>query len=237
MPEEYSSPEEKLLRLIRGEKKPKEKEKAVPHSEDTRAGSREGGAATVVQKRNIAAQAAQPKGGRDYIKFVNITLIAVLVVIAGVLLADAINFKLRRPAYVSEAVPKVPPHKVTPHEVPPQREREREKAAEHPAPQPQSQPSSDTFSNSDALVSRDLFRPPALAPATGIPQVSYEKLKDLSLKGIIAGDKPQAIIEDEKNKKSYFLYKGESVNDIKVEDIQSDRVILRVNGEVLELTL
>ena len=235
MPEEYSSPEEKLLRLIRGEKKPKEKEKAVPHSEDTRAGSREGGAATVVQKRNIAAQAAQPKGGRDYIKFVNITLIAVLVVIAGVLLADAINFKLRRPAYVSEAVPKVPPHKVPPHEVPPQRERE--KAAEHPAPQPQSQPSSDTFSNSDALVSRDLFRPPALAPATGIPQVSYEKLKDLSLKGIIAGDKPQAIIEDEKNKKSYFLYKGESVNDIKVEDIQSDRVILRVNGEVLELTL
>ena len=230
MPEEYSSPEEKLLRLIRGEKKPKEKEKAVPHSEDTRAGSREGGAATVVQKRNIAAQAAQPKGGRDYIKFVNITLIAVLVVIAGVLLADAINFKLRRPAYVSEAVPKVPPHKVPP-------QREQEKAAEHPAPQPQSQPSSDTFSNSDALVSRDLFRPPALAPATGIPQVSYEKLKDLSLKGIIAGDKPQAIIEDEKNKKSYFLYKGESVNDIKVEDIQSDRVILRVNGEVLELTL
>jgi len=207
MPEEYSSPEEKLLRLIRGEKKPKDK--LLPPS-----------APAPVLRRSIAVQTAQPKGGRDYIKFVNITLIAVLVVIAGVLLADAINFKLHKPAYVGEAVPR---------------------ASEQPAPQPQSQPPSDISGEADALISRDLFRPPAASPANNaansIPQVSYEKLKDLSLKGIIAGDKPQAIIEDEKNKKSYFLYKGESVNDIKVEDIQADRVILRVNGEVLELTL
>ena len=227
MPEEYSSPEEKLLRLIRGEKKPKdktpspsdslsEKEKAVPRGEDTRAGSREGG----TQKRNITPRAKQPKEGHDYIRFINIALIAVLVMITVVLLADAINFNSRRPVHVTEAAPRT---------------------AENPAPQPQlqprPQPSTDTFSNSDALVSRDLFRPPALAPATGIPPASYEKLKDLSLKGIIAGDKPQAIIEDEKSKKSFFLYKGESINDIRVEDIQSDRVILRVNGEVLELTL
>lgn len=214
MPEEYSSPEEKLLRLIRGEKKPKdkapspsEKEKAVPVSEDTRA-------AAVVKKRNIAAQAMQPKGEHDYIRLINIVLIAVLVMITVVLLADTIRFNLKRPVYVAEITTKT---------------------AEHPAPQPQ--PPSDISSNSDALISRDLFKLPAIVPANSIPQVSYEKLKDLSLKGIIAGDKPQAIIEDEKNRKSYFLYKGESVNNIKVEDIQSDRVILNVDGEVLELTL
>lgn len=227
MPEEYSSPEEKLLRLIRGEKKPKdrllppsEKEKPVSRKEDQRP-------AAPAPKRSIAAPAQQPKGGRDYIKFVNIALIAVLVVIAGVLLADSINFKLRQPAYVTEVAPEIPPHKV-----PSQREPER-------ASEPQ--PPSNISGDSDALISRDLFRPPLAAPtnnsATNVSQVPYEKLKDLSLKGIIAGDKPQAIIEDEKNKKSYFLYKGESVNDIKVEDIQPDRVILRVNGELLELTL
>lgn len=210
MPEEYSSPEEKLLRLIRGEKKPKdktlspsdslsEKEKAVPPS---------------------TPRALQPKDGHDYIRFINIALIAILVIITVVLLSDAINFNVRRPVHVTETTP-----------------RTAESSAPQPQLQPRNQPSTDTFSNSDALVSRDLFRPPAVTPATGIPQASYEKLKDLSLKGIIAGDKPQAIIEDEKNKKSFFLYKGESINDITVEDIQSDRVILRVNGEVLELTL
>lgn len=208
MPEEYSSPEEKLLRLIRGEKKPKDK--VLPRDEGQRT-------AAPPQKR-IAAP--QPKVGSDYIRFVNIGLIAVLVVIAGALLADAINFRSKRQAYVAETAPK---------------------PAEEPTPQPQPQPPSDVSGNSDALISRDLFRPPIAAPANNaaniIAQPSYEKLKDLSLKGIIAGDKPQAIIEDEKNKKSYFLYKGESVNDIKVEDIQTDRVILRVNGEVLELTL
>lgn len=232
MPEEYSSPEEKLLRLIRGEKKPKdktlspsdslsEKEKAVPPSEDTRAGSSERAgssverrAAAVPQKRNITARALQPKDGHDYIRFINIALIAILVIITVVLLSDAINFNSKRPVHVTETTPRT---------------------TESLAPRPQ--PSTDIPSNADALIERDLFRPPVAAPATNIPQASYEKLKDLSLKGIIAGDKPQAIIEDEKNKKSFFLYKGESINDITVEDIQSDRVILRVNGEVLELTL
>lgn len=230
MPEEYSSPEEKLLRLIRGEKKPKdktlspsdslsEKEKAVPPSEDTRAGSlAKPRVVTVPQKRNITARAMQPKDGHDYIRFINIALIAILVIITVVLLSDAINFNSRRPVHVTETTP-----------------RTTESLA--PQPQLQPQPSTDIPSNADALISRDLFKPPVAAPATNIPQVSYEKLKDLSLKGIIAGDKPQAIIEDEKNKKSFFLYKGESINDITVEDIQSDRVILRVNGEVLELTL
>ena len=195
MPEEFTSPEEKLLKLIRGERKPKFK--AHP------------------EKAVISERIVQAKEDRSYVKFINISLIAILIIIAAVLIFDVINFNLKRPELVAEIAPKA---------------EERQ--------EPQLQPSQELSVDPKLLGSRDLFKASAAAVSPGaVPQASYDKLKELSLKGIIAGEKPQAIIEDEKNKKSYFLYKGESVNNIKVEDIQSDRVILRVNGEVLELTL
>ena len=226
MPEEFISPEEKLLRLIRGERKPKnkalplpEKEKAVPHEGDS-------GAAAVAPRRKIAPP-VQFKGGGDYVKAINITLITVLVIIAAVLLIDIISFNLKRPAYVSEIA--------------------RETGGR---PQPQTQPATpaqantsppvaENPDNSGLLASKDLFKtsPVQGAPAARVPQASYDKLKDFTLMGIIAGDKPQAILEDGKNKKTYFLYKGDSVDNIKVEDIQEDKVILTINGEQLELTL
>jgi len=200
-PEESTSPEEKLLKLIRGDRKPKDKasaEKAVP------------------TKPSVIVRP------RYRITPVNTALITVLVIIACVLLFDVINFNLKRPVYVSEISPN------TGGDTQPKPEFQ---------PSPQSQDSSETSGNFATLASRDLFKAPAAVSKESVSQVSSDKSRDLSLKGIIAGDRPQAIIEDEKNKKTYFLFKGESVSDIKVEDIQSDRVILKVSGEVLELTL
>lgn len=214
MPEEFTSPEEKLLRLIRGERKPKnrpvplqEKEKSVPRERESRP-------AVAAQDRKVTP--SQLKGG-GYVKFINITLITVLVIIAVVLLIDVISFNLKRPAYIAEPA--------TRRAAPPQANA--------------SFPVAENPDNSGLLESKDLFRasPVYAAPAARVPQASYDKLKDFALKGIIAGDKPQAILEDEKNKKSYFLYKGDSVDNIRVEDIKSDKVILSINGEVLELTL
>lgn len=221
MPEEFASPEEKLLRLIRGERKAKDKilpEKAVTRDEKDKT-------AVALSGPVAATRASQFRHSRNYSRFINISLIASLVIIAVVLMIDVISFNLRRPAYVGEVPPKAEVNAG-------------DRTQNPPRPQPQKRVPSASSEGPELLGSRELFRasPAAAAPAR-IPQAPFEKTKDLSLKGIIAGDKPQAILEDEKNKKSYFLYKGDSVNDIKVEDIQSDRVILIINGEALELTL
>jgi len=215
MPEEFTSPEEKLLKLIRGERKPKNK--ALPLPDKEKAAPRESDSKAAASPRRKIAQSAQSKSGGDYVKAINITLIAVLVIIAAVLLIDIVSFNQKRSYYIPE----------------PGKESPVQQEANTPSP------AADKPDDPGLLASKDLFKasPASVAAVTRVPQASYDKLKDFTLKGIIAGDKPQVILEDEKNKKSYFLYKGDSVDNIKVEEIQEDKVILTINGERLELTL
>ena len=224
MPEEFTSPEEKLLKLIRGERKPKNK--SIPQPEKEKATLRDGDIGTIAAApRRKIAQPARFKGGGDYVKAINITLIIVLVIIAAVLLIDVISFNLKRPGYISEVTGETG------------RPEPKTRTAA-PAQADLIHPSEENQDNSGLLASKDLFRAsPAATASVRAPQASYDKLKDYTLKGIIAGDKPQVILEDGKNNKSYFLYKGDSVDNIKVEDIQEDKVILTINGERLELTL
>lgn len=225
MPEEFTSPEEKLLRLIRGERKPKNRPAPLQERERSVSRERETGPAPAVQDRRAAPP--QLKSSGDYVKFINITLITVLIIIAAVLLIDVVSFNLKRPAYIPE---------------PANGAAARQEAQTRPAAPAQADPSSASVEipdNSALLASKDLFKasPVQSSPAARPAQASFDKLKDFTLKGIIAGDKPQVILEDGKNRKSYFLYKGDSLDNIRVEDIQSDKVILSINGEVLELTL
>ena len=53
---------------------------------------------------------------------------------------------------------------------------------------------------------------------------------NLGLVGIIPGANPQAIIEDKKGQKTYYLIKGQSVNDIILEDINENKVTLDYRG-------
>lgn len=64
-----------------------------------------------------------------------------------------------------------------------------------------------------------------------------ELIKDFSLLGIVSGDKPQVIIEDKKLNKTYFLYKGDFLGEIKIEEIHPERVILEFRGERVSLFL
>ncbi|PIP68262.1 MAG: hypothetical protein CO035_03085 [Candidatus Omnitrophica bacterium CG_4_9_14_0_2_um_filter_42_8] len=64
-----------------------------------------------------------------------------------------------------------------------------------------------------------------------------EILANLNLLGIITGDNNQAIIEDKTLKKTYFLYKGDSLGDLKVYDIKESAVILDYKGEKIELNI
>lgn len=58
---------------------------------------------------------------------------------------------------------------------------------------------------------------------------------DLKLVGISWGEEPQAMIEDKKTKKTYFLKTGDMINKLKIDTILKDRVILNFQGERAEL--
>lgn len=208
MPEEYASPEEKLLKLIRGDKKGKEKPAAEIVS-----GQAELSGAYLLNSRS--------KINRDYLKLVNITLVVILIVIAGILLLDTVMFNLRKEPVSGGATPRV----------------DTAQAERIPQPEKSDKPANLSQENGGLIETRELFKPRSPAPQGKISEAALGRLNDLSLKGIIAGDKPQVILEDEKNKKSYFLYRGDSADNIKVQDIQANKVILMINGEVLELTL
>jgi len=216
MPEEYASPEEKLLKLIRGDKKSKEK----PATEIA-SGQAELSRAYLLNSRTKIKQTEMGKRNRDYLKLVNITLVVILIIIAGILLLDTVMFNLRKEPVSGGATLRV----------------DRTQAERIPQPEKSDNPANFSRENGGLIETRELFKPRSPAPQGKISEGALDRLNQLSLKGIIAGDKPQVVLEDEKNKKSYFLYKGDSVGNIKVEDIQADKVILMINGEVLELTL
>ena len=67
--------------------------------------------------------------------------------------------------------------------------------------------------------------------------VSSGLLNNYSLKGVMGGDNPQAIIEDKKSKQTYFLNKGQFLGELKVEEIQEGKVIFDINGQKAELDL
>ena len=71
-----------------------------------------------------------------------------------------------------------------------------------------------------------------------LPQVSpLELLSNYSLAGVVSGQSPQAIIEDKKAQKTYFLGKGQSLGEFKIHDIIEGKVILDFKGQKLELSL
>lgn len=71
-----------------------------------------------------------------------------------------------------------------------------------------------------------------IGPASGL---SAELIKEINLVGIIAGENPQAIIEDKSAQKTYYLNKGQFIGEFQVEDIQEGKIILNFNGQRFEL--
>jgi cell division protein FtsL len=61
--------------------------------------------------------------------------------------------------------------------------------------------------------------------------------KDLTLLGIIEGEVNQAIIEDKEAKKTFFLYKGDTLGEFKIYDIKEGSVTLDYKGEKIELKM
>lgn len=91
---------------------------------------------------------------------------------------------------------------------------------------------------SSSIEGRNIFMPQQveIEPVFTGPSLA-EITAGLSLIGIIAGDKPQAIIEDKKAGKSHFLYEGGTVGQAKVVEILEDRVVMDYQGQRFELVL
>jgi len=60
-------------------------------------------------------------------------------------------------------------------------------------------------------------------------------IKDINLVGIISGENPQAVIEDKKTQKTYYVTKGQFIGEFEVKDIQEGKVILNYKDQKYEL--
>ncbi|MFA6217112.1 MAG: hypothetical protein WDL87_05620 [Candidatus Omnitrophota bacterium] len=77
----------------------------------------------------------------------------------------------------------------------------------------------------------------ALETSTSMASVNHDLLKDINLVGVIAGDNPQAIIEDKKTEKTYYVSKGQCIGELMVEEILDGKIILNHKGQKFELYL
>lgn len=67
--------------------------------------------------------------------------------------------------------------------------------------------------------------------------VGANLIKDINLLGVISGDSPQAIIEDKKSQRSYYVAKGQMIGEFQVEDIGDGKIILNYSGQRFELSI
>ena len=204
------SPEEKLLRLIKGsaKKEPDSDKLEIRPALPAAMGSTPSKPAPLRISLNI----------RD-INTKNIN--PVLVVILGGLLAYFLIDMIHNPYYGKES------------RLEASGEKEAVEAEE------KSIPSVEPYSYyATGLDARNIFLPQESETAVIQTGPSLDEISaNLSLIGIIAGDKPQAIVEDKKTGKSYFLYKGGSAGQAKIMEIMEDRVVMEYGGETFELVL
>jgi hypothetical protein len=78
---------------------------------------------------------------------------------------------------------------------------------------------------------------PAQETAVSAAAVNHDILKDINLIGIITGNDPQAIIEDKRTEKTYYVSKGQLIGDLLVEEILDGKIILNLKGQKFELYL
>jgi hypothetical protein len=67
--------------------------------------------------------------------------------------------------------------------------------------------------------------------------VGANLIKDINLLGVISGANPQAIVEDKKLEKTYYVTNGQMIGEFKVENIGDGKIILNYSGQKFELSI
>lgn len=219
-------PEEKLLGLIRGKGKPSP---ATPRAAPP--------PTTGERSRSFRFRWRMPAWWLTALK------IGLGWLVAGELVAGLLM--LTRPAPSPTAESAVPPQSSVP----------RSAAASSPAVSAETTASADqegggagaaeAIPSLAAAASRSLFQTAGMAAgqageaASMPPSAQAGAITErLTLTGIIAGDPPQAIIEDTQTKKTHFVTAGQGLLEgVRVEEVQKDRVVLSLRGEKVVLSL
>jgi len=91
---------------------------------------------------------------------------------------------------------------------------------------------------SNRISGKKIFGAGSYVPLEGPEGAEPDQvIANLGLVGIIPGKSPQAIIEDKKSQKTYYLMKGQAINDVVVEDIGSGKVTIEYRGKRISLFL
>jgi len=85
------------------------------------------------------------------------------------------------------------------------------------------------------LMKRQIFQGGAVSSTAPASAAESASIKDMNLVGIVSGDTPQAIIEDKKAQKTYYVNKGQLIGGFQLEDIQDGKIILNNNGQRFEM--
>ncbi len=94
-------------------------------------------------------------------------------------------------------------------------------------------------SYSSAVSNKNVFGPYSERALSGADNAaaSGDISERLGLVGVVTGNNPQAIIEDKKNQKTYYLNKGQSFDGYIVEEISEGKVTLNNGGNRISLFL
>ncbi|MCQ9207476.1 MAG: hypothetical protein NG740_06335 [Omnitrophica bacterium] len=87
------------------------------------------------------------------------------------------------------------------------------------------------------LRNRKLFSAPVVEKENLAREPEIDISGRFNLVGIIAGDDPQAIIEDKEAKKTHYLYAGQSFSGVTVREVTEGKVVLEYNGKEIMLIL
>jgi len=88
----------------------------------------------------------------------------------------------------------------------------------------------------ESVKGRQIFSGAAAMQSDSLINVAnIDLMKDISLVGIISGENPQAVIEDKKAQKTYYVTKGQFIGEMQVEDIQEGKIIINYAGQKYEL--
>lgn len=92
----------------------------------------------------------------------------------------------------------------------------------------------------NSIAGRQIFKSIASSfdsSQTGENLNNVDAVKDINLIGVVKGEGLQAIVEDKKNQKTYYLTKGQSFGEFQVEEIEETKVIVNYKGKRFELYL
>ena len=215
MPPE-TSPEERLLRLIRGESGKKDQPGPA------RPASRPGVAAgeSVPSELDFGVHSHKPGGlPRRQWSWVNRLLILAFLCAAGFAFYEIV---IKKPE-LDRVIPVVRDPSLA-----------EEERVQDPGPNPV---------RLDAILrdfsGRDFFQAPiAEEGGVAVPDKAV-LLKDLVaplvLMGVVDGNPPQAIIQDQESEQTYFLYEGDKLGQLRVQKVRSGLVTLGYQGEETDL--